>query len=117
MSRLSYRASMAVLLFAAVLCVVMSDYGVVDAAKRRALNRKPKKDTKKVFGEWVTVMKWTWMAVFAPMLAMFIWQIARDPALPHIIHELWARLQDKLHGRTREESIALARRKRAAANA
>lgn len=99
-----------------LLCLLLCEFDVADAA-RRSLTRRKRINTEVEFSKWMTTLKWVWLGVFGPMLLLFVWQIARDPALPHVAKEIWARLQDKLHGRTRAESIALARRRKAARSA
>mmetsp|Transcript_7959 Transcript_7959/g.28379 ORF Transcript_7959/g.28379 Transcript_7959/m.28379 type:complete len:122 (-) Transcript_7959:244-609(-) len=110
------RRAAALMVAVAVVCLIAGEMVGVEAA-RRSLHKRRRVNSETEFTKWATTLKWVWLGVFGPMLLLFLWQLARDPALPHIAKELWARVTDKLHGRTRAESIALARRRKAARSA
>lgn len=39
------------------------------------------------------VPRWTFIALLLPVLAIVVYSLARDPIVPHLIKELWYRMQ------------------------
>ena len=64
----------------------------------RSRRRKKRSSGEYVPGQFLVIMKYLVLLVFAPAILFFVYSIVRDPVTPHLVWELFMRCRERLSG-------------------
>lgn len=80
---------------AVLLAIFFCSYVSIAEAKRR---KKKKNGGSGIPPEFIMIMKYILVGIFAPTILFFLYNVVRDPMTPHLLWELGMRLREKTSG-------------------